>query len=267
MSESENSQNNTTAEQTENQDPAGRLLLLIERMNGTLNKQDQHSNNRLGKVALHQSFEQISVLMGMSNYGELLAKFIRLCEGTKREIMQLDLKRESVRESWIRQIDQISGVFNATNFPLITSQVFNSHFSEINKASLDAISERFLTDRIVHSSCSDLKESLEIIRDTVSIFEDTEKVSPKFSKLFKYYISSLENIIQHYDDLGEDNFWENYKIIFATFMQIHDNIVDDSNRETINQGLRKTLNRLVMSSSLGANAITIGAFAVPLLGG
>ncbi len=248
-------------------DAAGQLLKLVEKILATKRLPGDPAGNVIESLPLSSTFENIAKHLEMNSYVQLVTRFISLCEGAKLEVELLNLKRESVRKEWVSRIEDIASVFNASNFDQRTGKVFSRHFSGVNLSALDTISERFLTDRSTQSPVRELKESLSIVRDALGEFSNKGKLSPRIERLLSIYISNLENIVNNYSDFGEDDFWEVYKKIFATFMQIHGSVVDEENKDAINEKMRNILNKLVISTSLGANAITIGGSFLPLITG
>lgn len=252
---------------TGNHDSAAKLLSIIRKMIDAQAQRFGNSGNTVGKVVLHEAFEQIADAADFPSYVDLLSRFMLLAEGVKKEVQLLVLSKESVREAWLDQIEHITAVFNSSNFSERTDAVFKRHFSPTNLAVLDTISERFLNDNVSNSTVDQLEDAFQAVSEAFSEYSKSDNLSPKMRQLFTYYIDHLENIKNNYENFSEEEFWNYYKIIFSSFMQIHDDIIDEKNKNSINEKLRNVLNKMILPTSLSANAITIAGATIPLLTG
>lgn len=178
----------------------------------------------------------------------------------------MTLKKETVRRSWLICVANIQQIFNAENFPQTTSAVLNSHFSPTNMDILQAISERLQTDGILESTDEQLKDALAAVEVLVEEMGNSKTLDDRFVKIFRHYVSHLQNLYSHYKIFGDDKFWKIYKEMFATFVQMHSKIMECDNAEEIFGKFKKVIYSLASKSiagiSLLANAATVAQYYI-----
>lgn len=238
-------------------DPAARLLAIIKQLesDGEVDGAHKFGNAFVGVVGV--SFD--------GSYQEFLNNFIQLCNQIKENIETLGLRSEEARQIWIQCINSIEEVFLPDNYGRLLGEVFLDYFSSANKGILISISERFQTDGVSMSKFEDVKASLETVREVYAAFEKTNKLSPEFSRLFKHYLQQLEHILGRFNDYGEDKFWDTYKIMFTTFLQVHQTLLDDDDRIEVKSSLKIMLEKIALYTSVGASAVSLGAPVIGLL--
>ncbi|RWL41820.1 MAG: hypothetical protein EOR60_28300 [Mesorhizobium sp.] len=122
-------------------DSAQRLLDLIAKMK-TASHAFQVENSRADKAPLWKSFDPLAKQMGLKNYADLRDHFLALCANLREQVSLVDLKRESVRQSWLATIDEVSSVFDASNAALVT----NAAFPAASRTSTLAELKQYLND-------------------------------------------------------------------------------------------------------------------------
>ncbi len=219
--------------------------------------------------SLWMTFEPIARELGLSGYAVLRDQFISLCNGTRTEVTIISLKKESVRESWLKCLDVISSVFDAKNFGEPSQNVFERHFSKRNLEILDSISERLQSDNSLESSRDELEAALYAVKDVIDILENSGELDSRITAILKHHLQQMELVYSQVDDFGDDVFWRIYKETFATFVQIHPVVAGikefDEYQSKFNIVMEKLTEKSLFGISLAADLATIGAPILPLL--
>ncbi|RUU57046.1 hypothetical protein [Mesorhizobium sp. M2C.T.Ca.TU.002.02.1.1] len=249
-------------------DSAQRLLDLIAKMK-TASHAFQVENSRADKAPLWKSFDPLAKQMGLKNYADLRDHFLALCANLREQVSLVDLKRESVRQSWLATIDEVSSVFDASNAALVTNAAFSSCFADVNLGRIEAISERLETEGAVEAPKEKLEEAFAAIREAVEELESSGKIQPQFSRLFNHYLQQMEISLKQHDDFGENMFWSLYKHTFATFVQLHPVISGLDNNKAIWEKVWAAASKMhygLTGLSLAANVVTLAPAVTALLG-
>ncbi len=246
-------------------DSADRLLSLINQLEEAITKPfgDGHP---ISRHPLSKSFDKIAEEVGYPDYISFLQDFMALSQRVQNDLEVLEFNRESVRDRASDRIRDIKSLFSAENFEIQTGKVFRTYLSEENKGALDDLSDRFRTADLTETSLDDLTEALNEINELGDFCVASGKLSSRAKKLIALHITQLKSILEHYDQFGETKFWDHYRILFSTFMELHSVVVEEGkNKDEFNKKMKKILSRLLVGSSLAANVVTIGTIAVPLL--
>jgi hypothetical protein len=244
-------------------DKAQRLVKLITTVRETASVINAGGNN-WHAMPLWQAINLIATKLGYENYSDFNEQFIEMCASIKSEIAVLSLRREQVRQDWLACVARIQGVFNAENFPSPTIGVLNNHFSGQNLATLEAISERLEHDGILESSEDDLAKALSAVEDVVAEMHKSGKMDAKILSLLSHYISQMKAVLSQYEYLGDDKFWRLYKETFATFIQVHNKILECDNSSEIVEKIKRVVyflsSKSIVGVSLLGNAATVVQF-------
>jgi len=218
---------------------------------------------------LYETFDNIAIKLGEENYGELRDKFLALCSSLKNDIAVIPMKKESVREQWLKCIIKIQAVFDAKNFGAPTSSVILKHFSPEDLSIIDSISERFQAAELYESTDSQLAESFAALKALIDELCLAKDLDLRISNVMKHYIQQLEIVYSTAKVYGDDEFWKKYKEILATFMQMHEHISGFENEKAITNKFIEATKKLSYQTACGisfsANAVTIAQAVLPLL--
>ena len=180
--------------------------------------------------------------------------------------MVLELTREIVRENAEKRLSEIEAVFDAPSFKRGTKSTLEIHLGEVQRQALEEISERLDAQGIGKTSAEGLTDAFETAREAAEYAINSGKISSKAVKLIKYHISHLQMIVLNLESLGERDFWEHYRVLFSSFVEIHEGVFkDEGGNAEFRDRVNRMLGRLLLGSSLAANAVTIGTSAVQLL--
>ena len=211
----------------------------------------------------------MAAALGFQDYGLFRDAFLGLCNSVRDDVRTIPLQKETVRVNWLTCLDMISKVFDAANFGTLTSQAFEGHLSSRNMEILDAISERFQAAGIRESTPAEMETALSAVRDVIEEMEKSGRLDARVAAVLKHYLQQMEAVFSHVEDFGDDMFWRVYKETFATFMQLHPVIAGFDNKEAIGGKLatvwRLLTEKSIAGAAVGANLVTIGGAAWPLL--
>ncbi len=251
--------------ENERVDSASKLIQLINKILETSSVVGDLHGNAIGKLPFHSVVDKIASTVGKKDYLELIASFLKLCEGIKDEIGVLGLTRESVRSSWLEQVDLISRAFSQQNLSAVTLEVFNNHFNSLQLSVLDMISERLQNDQIFHTDLVGLKDAFETLKSASDAFDKSAEIEKRVKNIIKVHVNHLKDIVETYEDFGEADFWDRYRVLFATFSQILGKISDEKERDSLTEKTKAVWDRILLHSTLGSNLVTIGTPIVPVL--
>lgn len=244
----------------EQSDSAEQLLILIRRLKSkTSTRLDQIT---IGDTSLHTAFEPLAKSVDYEDYMELLTDFLALCDLVEAGIYDLDIKKESVRNRFLKRLSEIRSVFKAQNFTDSTSAVLNRHFGENSEAALDDISERFQRGDVTQSSKEDITAAYDVMEQILSMADGADR-SERFARLVRHHMNHLRHCLDHYDMVGESEFWSSYKILFATFMQLYPEELQKE-ESGFKDAMNRAYERMVHATSLPANVATLATVA-PLM--
>ena len=253
-------------------DKAERLHALItraDRVSRELTLAHQRSPINAYNAPLWMAFGPLAGELGFHDYGDFRDTFLRLCSAVREEVSTIPLKKDTVRASWLVCLEMISKVFDAENFPHPLSNAFQNHFSNRNLEILDAISERFQAVGLRESTPSELEAALSAVRDVIQEMQASGQLDLRIASVLAHYLQQMEIVFAQVEDFGDDTFWKVYKEVFATFLQLHPIIAGFDNKDTVSSKIsvawqiltEKTFN----GAAVGANLVTIGSAALPLL--
>lgn len=255
-------------------DKAERLLNIITRLLEASRSAGVMKNSPLTywEAPLHQGLSFIITKSELGNYSTMLDHFNSLCSGIKSDIESISNIKESVKSCWFDCIENISAVFQPTNFGLSCGSVFSRHFSDYNMHLLDTISDRLQNSNVFESSDKDLLAALDAVRDALTFLEGNDKVDKRIIRILKHYLEQLETIYTQAKDFGDDVFWHMYKETYATFLQHHQIITEGiDNKEDYVNRVQAIWNSLAIKAaatlSVGANIATLTATFLPLISG
>jgi hypothetical protein len=86
----------------------------------------------------------------------------------------------------------------------------------------------------------------------------------KILSLLSHYISQMKAVLSQYEYLGDDKFWRLYKETFATFIQVHNKILECDNSSEIVEKIKRVVyflsSKSIVGVSLLGNAATVVQF-------
>lgn len=255
-----------SAEDTENKDKALRLFELckaIEREAKTL----RFDNASALKAAWWRTAQELPAPLGLESSFELQDTFFLLCRSTVEGIEALQLRRESLRTSWLASVSEIRGLFDATAFGMTTRDALSRSVSINHLATLDAISERFQTDGLGESPRDVLEDAFEAMREALEACEAAPGIPPILTNAIRHLLHQMETALGAYEIAGEAGFWRAYKEAYASFVQLHPFIMGVEGNQTIVDKIKVLGTKLLLPLSVSSNIVTLGAASVPLLTG
>ncbi len=259
------------SEASQNTDPAGRLIELIKKIK-KISTTRKNNSPMLGEVPMWKAVRAFSSELGFTNDLEMRENLILTRDHVIRNINALEMKRESTRTQWTKAILTVCSVFDSDHFGKRTDAVISACFTQINIERTEAISERFLMVGIKETTSDELTDAIKVARKALEAYEKRGKISKDLVKLLKHYLQQLEAAYQHYDDFGEEVFWEAYKKLFATFVQIHPVVIPGDRQEEFKQAINDMgaklpfgLRTLAVSADI-ATLATVSVTAITLLG-
>ena len=214
-----------------------------------------------------EGMENLANALEFASYIELLGTYLVLVRQVRRDVESMRIRRESVRRNYLSALSDIEHVFTAKNFMRQTGVVIQDHFNSTNLGYLDAISNLLEDQEIVESSLDEMRAALSDAKGAAKVALEGEVISDRARRLIDLHLAQLNHIIESYENLGEQEFWASYRILFSSFIEIHENILDPERKAQSKRALRAMLNRLLIGSSLAANAITIASPGLAILGG
>lgn len=238
---------------------ADHLLKLIERI------KDAQSNAAIGARPMPEAMPALAQKLDFESYMDMLSEFMALAGRVREDITLLSLRRENVRNTLFNRLREIEEVFDAGNFSGPAGAIFNRHFSDVNVQALEDISERLESQGLTEKPLDQLTEAVEDAKKAAKTAEEFSELSGRARMLIKTYLDQLVKIMEDYDELGEQDFWNRYRVLFSTFVELHESIADPDGKEKNKASLQTMLSRLVLGSSLTANAVAIGTPIIGLL--
>ena len=244
---------------------ADRLRSLILAAYNTLDK-PMTGGKTLGQTSLADGASTIARELGFLGYADFSFNYFDLIRSIERDVAFLRYRRESVRESTLKRLQHIRSAFDAKNFLRSVEVVFRDNFGSRNLEALEDISDRLEDQGFIECDLETLQEALSTAKELTDEAYETGRLSEKAALIIKAYTDHLRSITDTYQTLGERDFWQSYKVLFATFVQLHDSIYEtDEEKKSGAEGLKKMLNILVTGSSLTANVITISPAVIQYL--
>lgn len=243
------------------QDSALSLHDLLEKIVENLSR-PFGDGNKIGAHPLHKTMGKISSNLEYEDYIDFLQSFLTLCKEVEENLELIPLKRENLRNKYRAAIHLIKSAFSAENFEKSTLSVFGTHFGSAALEALIEISDRYESAGLRQSSLQELRETFEVAEDLLQYANGSSLLDDRLRRLILLHMGHLRSVIDHYDNFGEQDFWSNYKILFATFSQLVDR-VHGNDGQVFATKLRSMLRKIAIGTSFSANIVTIGA---PLTG-
>lgn len=248
----------------EPQDSAERLLSVINRVLDCRN--EVVSGKKIYQTELAVALPVVAEKLDYVDYMSFLQAFLGLCSVVRGDIGCLLFRRESVRETALSRIKSIEGAFDAKNFKRQADAVFNTHFSSVNKSELESISNLLQGQELTESDPRTLGDALEDAKSLANLLRESHQLSPKALNLINLHLNHLQTILLNHNSMGEQDFWASYRILFSAFVEMHETISEGAiDKGDYNIKLRRMLERLLLGSSLAANAITISSPVIQFL--
>lgn len=243
-------------------DRAERLSNLISRIIAVLKKRNVNNG-------LYEHIDALCAELEVDDFHQLQGMYAATCAALKRDIESVPLKKESVRAQWLKCVDEVSSFFSLKTLLNATTQVIGSHFTARNMEILESISER-LQDKEQHeTNQDDLNLAIDAVRSAIEEMLKASKLDPKVSKILKHYLDQMEAVYRAVDTFGEDIFWRQYKEIFGTFIELHEQISMLENKDAVLSKIYRVAGVLgargVAGVSFAANLGTAATFVLPLL--
>lgn len=249
-------------------DKAERLHLLIGKINAAAVR-TKIGNTPLVDVPLYHAIGPLANELGFRDYGLFREAYIALCVSVRDHAFTVDMKKESVRDSWVACTTTLSTAFDANRLGEKTGEVLSNHFTSRNLELIDAMSERFQRDEISESSPEELEAALSAVREVIEAFNETGKLDRRIAKVLLHHLEHMEAVFALANDFGDETFWKAYKETFGTFVQLHSVITELDNAVTITDKIRSVAEKLgstsIVGISLAANLVTVGAAIWPHL--
>ena len=226
----------------------------------------KYQNTTIGSTPMTEALPLIASTLGYSTSLDLIKAFNYRLDRLRHDISVLDLSRESVRQIGFRRIDAIQKVFDAPAFKQGVNQAFGKYFDQISLDSIDDLSERLESQSFGKSNAETLQSAFADAKQLAELSKSSGNLSPRAKRLISFHIDHLSNLIDSYETLGEMNFWDHYRILFATFVELHEtHFKDGETSKEYKERVNAMLGKLITSSSLVANAITVAPVVVQLL--
>lgn len=241
----------------EYKDPAHRLIILIKNIQKASKTTKNKNGEFAGNLPLHTSLDLIARSLSLRNYISLLKVYLEICSSIRTNIDIMPVKRDSVRTRAHKNIDHIEELFSSKNFEYRTIDIFKTYFDGHALDILDELSDRFQTANLLENSKETLLDSLDEARKLVDLCLNTNQLDEKTSLILKVTLNHLSNILKTYDDFGELDFWKSYRMLFSCFMELHDKVVNDDNKNEFHERMKSMLTKITLSTSLSANAVTL----------
>jgi hypothetical protein len=153
---------------------------------------------------------------------------------------------------------------DASSLVIRTDQLLSRVAGEASQVLLDDLSERLASQAMYEENQSVLLDALSEAQKVADSLSQIGQVSEDFAALIRGYLRHLNRIIESYELLGEQDFWEAYSVLFVQFLRQHEEAFGGSEKKK--QDLQKMFHFIVTASSLTANVITIGSPFQGLLG-
>ena len=239
---------------------ADHLLVFIQKV------MELSADANIGPKALSEAMPRLATKLQFDSYLDMLMEFMALAGRVRDDIALLSLRRENVRSTLISRLREIENIFDAKNFGTATSTILGRHFNQVNIQALEDISERLEAQGMVEKPLEQLAEAIADANAAAKAAEEFADLSNKARMLIKAHLDQLSQIVENYQDMGEQDFWSRYRVLFSAFIELHESITDPDGKEKSRSNLKKMLSRLVVGSSLAANAVTIGVPSMAALG-
>ncbi|WP_298430587.1 hypothetical protein [uncultured Jannaschia sp.] len=225
-----------------------------------------YQNTTIGSTPMTDALPQIASTLGYPTSLDLIKAFNYRLDRLRHDASVLDLSRESVRQIAFRRIDEIQKIFDAPAFKRSVNQAFGSYFSQVNLDSIDDLSERLESQHFGRSDAKNLLGAFEVAKQLAELSRSNGNLSPRAKRLISIHIDHLSNLIDSYETHGEMDFWDHYRILFSKFVELHEtHFKDGETSKEYKERVNTMLGRLITSSSLAANAITVAPVVVQLL--
>ena len=236
-------------------DPAERLASLIERMR-TASTQ-MYNGRQLKTLPLYAALPLVAKNCGYDSYLEFQNSYVSLIRNIRAELEVLPFNKPKAKENAIYKLTKLEELHLPENFPKTLGDVFKEQFGWVYVEVLDDLSDRIQRDGRAEASASDLREALIAADEVREAVDACEGVSLRAKRLIRHHLEHLRDVIEHYDEFGESDFWIHYKQLFASFAELVATTAELRDEKNGSQLLGRLLARIHSTSSLAANAVTL----------
>lgn len=223
-------------------------------------------NTNIGSTPLADSMLPMAQHLGYERSLDLIKDFNDRISLVRMDVIKLDLTREKVRVNAEKRLDGLQQVFDAVSFKSGTKPIFNKYFDDANVSALEDLSERFDAQKLSSSDADSLSVALGEVKELANLARTSGELSRRANRLISVHLDHLAGILKTYETLGERDFWDHYRVLFSSFVELHESLFRDvETPKEYNDRLKSMLHCLLTGSSLTANAITIAAAVLPAL--
>ncbi|WP_319411343.1 hypothetical protein [uncultured Cohaesibacter sp.] len=203
----------------------------------------------------------VSSSLGYENTTEFVFRYYQACNHVLRDLENIEVAKPDIKKRWISKVKEIRGTFEIQMGSTDAKNSFEQRI-ERNEEVLYTLSERIQKEGGFVVSRDKMTQAFNAMRDAVQEFCKSEGISDRFKNLLMHYMQQIEAAYKQYDDFGEEQFWKLYKETFATFVQLHPQIMGAQNRDSILSKFKTMTDTMVVALSVSADAATLttGAF-------
>ncbi|WP_319498692.1 hypothetical protein [uncultured Cohaesibacter sp.] len=240
----------------ESNNSADVLLALIGKIRNAGRKELGNNGGNINAL-----LKSVSSSLGYENTTEFVFRYYETCNHVLRDLENIEVAKPEIKKRWISKVKEIRGTFEIQMGPAAAKSLFDQRI-ERNEEVLYTLSERIQKEGGFTASKEKVTQAFDAMRDAVQEFCKSEGISDRFKRLLMHYMQQIELAYKQYDDFGEEQFWKVYKETFATFVQLHPQIMGAHNRESIVSKVKIAANSMVVALSVSADAATLttGAF-------
>ena len=195
---------------------------------------------------------------------DFLLQFRKACERVQSDISLLEIDDE-IKTDYFTILQEIKKIFSdGDNSRLIFNQRTNLYYTP-HIFKFGELSAILAQQNIKKSELIDIREAFEAIKDVIDLYLESDYISEKIKKILYLYLEQMISTLDNYKNFGEQDFWEIYKKTFATFVQIHDLVIDPEENKSIKAKVEKSMSFLRNKLSFAADTTTITSAGVTLL--
>nr|WP_321462419.1 hypothetical protein [uncultured Cohaesibacter sp.] len=232
------------------------LLALIGKIRNLGSKELGRNGGNINSL-----LKTVSSSLGCENTTEFVLRYYQACNHVLQDLENIEVAKPDIKKRWISKVKEIRGTFEIQMGSTDAKSSFEQRI-ERNEEVLYTLSERIQKEGGFVVSRDKMTQAFNAMRDAVQEFCKSEGISDRFKNLLMHYMQQIEAAYKQYDDFGEEQFWKLYKETFATFVQLHPQIMGAQNRDSILSKFKTMTDTMVVALSVSADAATLttGAF-------
>ena len=246
---------------------ADRFFAFVETIRTIIVVQD--AGKPISHYPYGEGIVKLSSALEFTSFADFSHTYGTLRRDVEKGIELLPFSREEARTSLIQQVRQFDDLLNPANANVRTDAVLTKVFDPVSMAALHQVSDRLASAEYSEASEEELTLAFKDAVELANVCRDAGQLSSKAAGLIKLHLRHLEQILARYDDYGEEDFWDSYRVLFASFLQLHEQFYGENSQakeqDKYREKLKAMMRRLMTGSNLASNAITIGSVAFALL--